>query len=165
VTTKRERERARFKAMSFWKRAERVIAQQLRLHGVPCTLIGAQNKPWDIVSESGLKIECKAARLMRGKKKGHLIRSPFWAVSIARPHGGRHRLREVGVDWYVIRLLGDDLRKIYLVLKAPLKTKQLQVTFRQLLTKFKSDVNNWAAITKAETRRRKRNATAKMANS
>src|SRR5437868_9670011 len=65
-----------FKALPFWKRAERTIAQQLRLHDVPCTLISGQNLPWDITTATGLKIECKAARLCRGRRKTHLIRAP-----------------------------------------------------------------------------------------
>ena len=139
--------------MSFWKRAERTIAQQLRLKGVSCTLIGAQNKPWDILTKSGLHIECKAARLLRQRRKGHLTRASFWVVGIARPHAGKNRLREAGVNFYVIRLLGDDLRKIYLVLPAPLRKKQLQITFRQLLTKYRDNVNAWHLIVDAERRK------------
>ena len=137
---------ARFAEMPFWKRAERVIAQQLRIKGVECALIGAQNKGWDVVTGKGLHIECKAARLLRHRRKGHLVRAPFWVVGIAR----QHRLNEKGVDFYVIRLLGDDLRKIYLVLSAPLHAKQLQITFRQLLTKYRDNVNAWHLIVKAE---------------
>ena len=140
----------KFAAMPFWKRAERTIAQQLRLKGVDCELIGAQNKGWDIVTAKGLQVECKAARLLRHRKKIHLVRAPFWVVGIAR----QHRLREDGVDFYVIRLLGDDLRKIYLVLPAPLHAKQLQITFRQLLTKYRDNVNAWHLIVKAERRKR-----------
>ena len=147
------RERARFKAMPFWKKSERVIAQQLRLKGIPCILIGSQHKPCDITTISGLHIECKAARLLRGRRKTHLIRSPFWVVGIARPKGKTHQLREASVDFYVIRLVGDDLPKVYVVLPAPLRVKQLQITFRQLLTKYRDNINAWYLIRDAERRK------------
>jgi hypothetical protein len=54
------------------------------------------------------------------------------------------------VDFYVVRLLGDDLKKIYLILPAPLRKKQLQITFRQLLTKYRDNVNAWHMIQNAE---------------
>ena len=149
MQSKAEKDKGRFKALPFWKRAERVIAQQLRLKGVPCKLIAGQNLGWDIVSRNGLKIECKAARLLRQRRKRNLVRAPFWVVGIARSH----RLREDGVDFYVVRLLGDDLRKIYLVLLAPLCEKQLQITFRQLLTKYRDNINRWDLIQDAEKRR------------
>jgi hypothetical protein len=142
-----------FKSLPFWKRAERTIAQQLRIKGVPCTLIGSQNKPWDIVTKSGLHIECKAARLLRQRRKGHLTRASFWVVGIARPHARSHRLSETGVDFYVIRLEGDDLRKIYVVLPAPLRVKQLQITFRQLLTKYQDNINAWHLVRNVERRK------------
>jgi len=145
-----------FKALPFWRRAERTVAQQLRLKGVPCKLVARENRGWDIETSAGLRIEVKAGRLMRQKKKGHLIRSSFWAVSIARPHGREHRLREDGVSFYVIRLLGNsDLRKVYLVLPAPVKKKQLQVTVRQLLTKYRDNVNTWGLIVEADKARGK----------
>ncbi len=135
-----------FKALPFWRRAERTVAQQLRLHGVPCRLVARENRGWDVeTTKARLRIEVKAARLLRHRKKNHLTRSPFWAVSIAR----QHRLRE-DCDFYVIRLLGDDLKKIYLILLAPLRTKMLQVTFLQLLTKHKGNVNNWGLIVEAD---------------
>lgn len=145
------------KAFPFWKQAERAIAQQLRLKGVPCELIGSQHLDWDITTKRGLHIECKAARLLRQRRKKHLIRTPFWVVGIARPKGKTHQLREESVDFYVIRLVGDDLRKIYVVLPAPLKVKQLQITFRQLLTKYRDNINAWQMIRYAE-RSRGRNA-------
>ncbi len=143
---KNTKARERFAAMPFWRRAERTVAQMLRLHGIPCKLIARENRGWDVeTTKARLRIEVKAARLLRHRKKNHLTRSPFWAVSIAR----QHRLRE-DCDFYVIRLLGDDLRKIYLILPAPLRTKMLQVTFLQLLTKYRDNVNAWHLIQDAD---------------
>jgi hypothetical protein len=142
-----EKERRRFKAMPFWRRAERVIAQRLRLEGIPCELIAARNLGWDIEAHNGLKIECKAARLLRRRRKGNRIRAPFWSIGIARSR----RLRERGVNFYVIRLLGHtDFRSVYLVLRAPIRKKMLQITIRQLLTKHRGDVNRFDLIREAE---------------
>jgi hypothetical protein len=140
-------------AFPFWKQAERTIAAQLRLKGVPCKLIGSQHLDWDIETKSGLHVECKAARLLRGRRKTHLIRSPFWVVGIARPKGRTHQLREKSVDFYIIRLLGQDFRKVYVILPAPLKVKQLQITVRQLLTKFRDNIDAWHLIVAADKKR------------
>jgi hypothetical protein len=141
-------------AFPFWKQAERTIAAQLRLKGVPCSLMAEEHKDWDIETKSGLHVECKAARLLRGRRKTHLTRSPFWVVGIARPKGRTHQLREESVDFYVIRLVGQNLRKIYVILPSPIGAKQLQITFRQLLTKYRDYINAWHLIAAAEAGRK-----------
>jgi hypothetical protein len=142
-----------FAGLPFWRRAERTVAQQLRLKGIPCKLIARENLGHDIVTKSDLRIEVKAATLLRNRKKGHLTRCPFFVAGIARPRGRTHQLNE-SCDFYVIRLLGD--LKTYLVLPAPLGVKQLQITYRMLLTKFRENVEAWSMIQRAEQRRAKR---------
>lgn len=144
-----------FAALPFWRRAERTVAQQLRLKGVSCKLVARENLGHDIVTKSGLKIEVKAARLLKNRKKGHLVRCPFFVAGIARPRGRTHQLNEA-CDFYVIRLLGD--LKTYLVLPAPLGVKQLQITYRMLLTKYRDNVEAWSLISHAERRAKGRAA-------
>ena len=145
-----------WKRQPFWRRAERLAAQTLRDMGVSCTLISREKKSWDIVTKSGQTIECKAARVLRGRvkhdKRWRTVRCPFWAIGIARPKGRRHVLREQGVDFYAIRVLGGDCGKVWPILSTPLKTKQLQVTFRLLVTKYAKYVEAWHLITDNEHR-------------
>jgi len=150
VTPKTASKKAKwFRSLPFWRRAERTIAQQLRIKGVQCTLMSTENKPWDIETASGLHIECKAANLIQVKKRTK--RQPTFVVSIARPHRKTHRLKEDGVDFYVVRLLGDW--KTYLVVPAPIGRKQLFITHRQLLTKYRDNIEAWSLITTAEKAR------------
>jgi len=144
-----------FAALPFWRRAERTVAQQLRLKKVPCRLVARENLGHDILTKSGLKIEVKAARLLKNRKKGHLVRCPFFVAGIARPRGRTHQLNEA-CDFYVIRLLGD--LKTYLVLPSPIGAKQLQITLRQLLTKYRNNIEAWHLISAAERRAKGRAA-------
>jgi hypothetical protein len=152
VSTKekaRQRMRCNYRSLTFWRRAERLIAKRLRQEGIPCRLLAARKLPWDIEAGS-LHIECKAARLLRERQGGgrrkngtRKSRSPFWMVTIKR-HG---RLDERGVNFYVLYLTGcDDLRPVYVVLKAPLRQKHISITLRQLLMKWSSKVNAWHLI-------------------
>ncbi len=149
-----DRMRDHFRKMTLARKAERLVAKQLRTFRIECHVVACQNLGWDIVAGS-LHIEVKAAKLLRGKtqlSRGKRKRlSPRWIISFAR--GRRHRLQENGVDFYVCYLTGcDDLRPVYLILKAPVRRKQIVLSLRQLLTKFRNDVNAWHKIARSERR-------------
>src|SRR6185312_2568780 len=143
------RMRAVYSTTPFWRKAEKQIAARLRDNGIPCKLVSAEQKPWDIETGSGFHIECKAGKLLRGRKKIRKANGklrgigPHWQVSIAR----RGRLNETPVDFYVVYLTGcDDLRPVYLILKAPLRRKHLIITVRLLLTRYAASVNAWHVV-------------------
>jgi len=156
VSTKekaRQRMRCNYRSLAFWRRAERLIAKRLREEGIPCRLIAGKKLPWDIVTSSGLHVECKAAKLLCGRRASgrrkdgtRKLRSPFWTITIKR-HG---RLNEQGVNFYIIYLTGcNDLRPVYLVCPAPIRRKQFSITLRQLLMNYRANVNAWHLIREA----------------
>jgi hypothetical protein len=147
--------RRQYQASPFWRKAEKLIATRLRQAGIPCKLVAADGLPWDIVTESGLHVECKAGNFRRGRvvhrkdRKKPKELSSHWQISIAR----KGVLNESGVDFYVIYLTGcADLRPVYLVMPAPIHSKNIVITLRSLLMQYAGNVNAWHLIREASGR-------------
>ena len=139
---KRKRCKRLWAATPDWKRTEVLVAYNLRRHGVKCCRVGKVRSPFDILTANNLRIEVKSATFRPRRK--------LWTVSIQR-YG---KMNEGPVDWYVISLNLGGLfhakqakhKRIYLIVKSPIRQRQVVVTLHRLLTRWVNNVNRWDLI-------------------
>ena len=142
----------RYAAEPAWLRAEKIVATRLRTKGVAAKTVGGHKLPYDIVTRH-LRIEVKSATFKPRRK--------VWTASIVRAG----KMNEGPVDFYVIVLAGHPLlgfrrkdKRLYLVVKSPIRQRQVIITMHRLLTRWRDSINNWGLIVAAEKRRRRARA-------
>lgn len=142
-TKNRARSKRLYAAMPEWKRREYGVAYVLRKKGVRCQRVTTARSPFDIVTQSGLRIEVKSAQYKQKRKT--------WTVSIQR----FGRMTEGEVDYYVFCLsmsgfAGFRHKRLYVIAKSPIGQKQIVFTIHRLLTRWKEQVDAWNVIVEAE---------------
>jgi hypothetical protein len=131
----------RIRNIASWRKAEFQVANMLRHRGVSCDAIGGQNKPWDIITENGQKIEVKFASFNKKRQWHCNLRDIQWTHA----------------DWFVLVLAGlpsaskHDRACLYVILR-PIHKKAIGLTVRSLFNRFAKNVNDWQRIVRAEGR-------------
>jgi hypothetical protein len=123
------------------RNGERATVTWLRRHGVKCKRVADYNSRFDVLTDSGLKIEVKTASL--GSRRGR----DCWRANFHR-HG---KLKESGVDFYILVLDENDLFscRIFVVIPAPIGSSTICITARTLVNRFAANINNWSLIAEA----------------
>jgi hypothetical protein len=142
-TKNRARAKRLHAAMPEWKRREYGVAYVLRKKGVRCRRVGGVRSPFDILTAGGLRLEIKSAEYKPKRKT--------WTVSLAR----NGRMTESKVDYYIFALsmsgfAGFRHKRLYVIVKSPVQTKQVVFTIHRLLTRWKDNVDAWSLIADAE---------------
>ena len=108
--------------------------------------VGDQQLPFDVVvggRVASVRLEVKDAR------RGYRGR---WFFAIKR----RGVLNENFVDFYVLALRGiSKTRRIYVILKAPLKAKSVAISWRSLIRKYVKQIDAWHLISALHAERKR----------
>lgn len=132
--------RTRVRNTAPWRKAEFQVTNMLRHRGVSCKSVGSQNRPYDVITKAGQRIEVKFARLSK-KHQWHCNLTPVqWAA-----------------DWLILVLSGlpsakCDQASLYVVMR-PVRKRAIRLTVRSLLNRFAKDVGAWKRIVRVEKRR------------
>jgi len=140
VTDHRAANKRRYQAEPQWLKVEKIVCTRLRVKGVAAKHVGKVRSAYDILAGSK-RVEVKSA-MFRPRRK-------CWTLDIAR----QGKMTEGEVDAYVFVLAGHPLlgfrrkdKRLYLVVKSPVKQRQIIVTMHTLLTRWRDSINNWGVI-------------------
>jgi hypothetical protein len=149
VADKRAASKRQYQAEPRWKKIERIVATRLRTMDVEAKVVGRCHSPFDIITAGSQRIEVKSAEFKSRRK--------CWVVSIARVG----KMKEDAVDHYVFVLSGHPAlgfrrkdKRLYLIVKSPVRMKQIVVTMHRLLTRWRDNINAWGLIIDEERRRK-----------
>jgi len=143
---KRQRAHDYYISQPAWKKAEKLIQVRLRKKGVRSTLVSSYQSAFDLTTAGGQNIEVKYANYNPDDRS--------WTVSIAR--NGKMTERDVTAYVFVLKghpATGLKQKPIYVVMRSPLRKRNIRITVRRLIGDLHPYYENWRFITEAERRR------------